>query len=272
MSQRNSRFRPGDIAESLGTVLLQGAALVAPVPRSEDVGLDVVATLLKKVDSYNVAAENSFYVQLKSKSVRSFEFTGPAVNWVLSLELPLFVGSVDTANSRIDLFVCHRLTQAIIEGHEYQTIVVDLDSQNELDGPKDGRKLCVGPAVHSWTVSEMADASFVEKTYSILKPHLEAARRNLELGRCKRFEQLAWKTGEVPELANIKMMGGPDSLQTAMNLMMPYLSACLLELNGTGHLGLFDKLRGVAADMCDLGATPDPILEEIGKLRDRKRQ
>ena len=264
--------RKGNLAETLGTLLLQGVASVAPIPRTEDVGIDAVATLLRQ-DKLTLFAENSFNIQFKAASVKQLVFEDNHVKWLLSLELPFFVGSVDLSAARIDLFACHRLTQAIIEGHDYKSIVLDLEGSSEQkEEPKNGRRLCIGPPVLSWSVNDMSDKDFIRSSYAVLKPHLTTYQRNLELGRCGRFEQLAWETSRVPELVNVQMMAGPDTLQTAMSLALPYISACLLDLNGTGELELFDKLREVAAGMCDLGATPDPIIEEIGKLRDKKKQ
>ena len=37
-ARRGKNFRSGDLAEQLGLYLLQSMALVAPVPRTEDVG------------------------------------------------------------------------------------------------------------------------------------------------------------------------------------------------------------------------------------------
>jgi hypothetical protein len=47
---RGKNLRSGDVTEQLGTLLLQSLASVAPVPRTEDVGVDVVATLLEDFD------------------------------------------------------------------------------------------------------------------------------------------------------------------------------------------------------------------------------
>ena len=57
-----ANFRKGNVAETLGTVLLQGLASVAPIPRTEDVGVDVVATVLRQ-DQLTLFAENSFNAQ-----------------------------------------------------------------------------------------------------------------------------------------------------------------------------------------------------------------
>jgi hypothetical protein len=67
-------FRSGNLAEQLGLLLLKGIAAVADVPRTEDVGLDAVATLLRRAPDGNCYAEDGFVVQLKSYSATSIEY------------------------------------------------------------------------------------------------------------------------------------------------------------------------------------------------------
>ena len=58
-ARRGKNFRSGDLAEQLGLYLLQSVALVAPVPRTEDIGIDVVCTLISEYDQYSYLAEDS---------------------------------------------------------------------------------------------------------------------------------------------------------------------------------------------------------------------
>lgn len=264
MAVRATNYRRGDIAEAIGVCLLQGTSLVAPVPRTEDVGLDVVATLLRPDGPYRVLAENSFYVQLKAASVREIAFTGKEkVDWLLALELPLFVGSVDVAKAKIDLFACHRITQASIERLKYDEVILSLDNKSEFVTPGTTRKIGVGPAVYSWTVSDLAKTDFPSSIYTVLKPHLVTAKRNIELRRSRRFEQLRWSTGSVPEQDSFVQMGGgtgDDPLPSLLDLAMPYLSACVLEAHGSGRKLLAQKLADVMKSMFEAGASDDPVL------------
>ena len=75
-------FRSGNLAENLGLLLLKGAAAVAEVPRSEDVGVDAVGTLLRRDSDGNHYAEDTFVVQLKSESARTLEYRDHAVEWL----------------------------------------------------------------------------------------------------------------------------------------------------------------------------------------------
>jgi hypothetical protein len=259
---RPANVRVGDIAEALGLLLLQGAAAVAPVPRTADVGLDAIATLLHKFDARRLLADNSFYVQFKTSTVREIEFEGEQVNWLFQLELPLFVGSIVVAESKIELFACHSVTQAVIENRAPDKVVLHLDQQDETKAPSNCRWLNLGPAVHSWTLSDVGSADFLESTHAILKPHLDTARRNIELGRCGRFETLRWQTGQSPAMSGIRRLaGGPDDSRflRTLNLTMPYLVACLMEFNGRGDHAMFEKLNEVVGMIVQRGATQDPV-------------
>lgn len=263
---RGLNLRSGDIAESLGLLLLQGIALVAPVPRTEDVGIDVVATLIRR-DGQTGIAESSLSVSLKSTSVRSVSFSGATqVQWIKCLDLPFFVGSVDRRTGRIALYCGHGLTQVQIETVPCNSIELFLDE----DGPKgkqepaDGRHLFIGPPVLTWGINDLVDDAFLTHAYLVLNAHLAIARRNLELCRTGRFEIPGWNTGEVPVVAKVRMIsGGTDQqrLTKMMNLAMPYLSGCFAEADGSGESALVDKILEVAKEMARLGSTVDPILQ-----------
>jgi len=83
MSGRRSRnLREGDLEEGIGLDLLRGFSAVAPVPRTEDTGVDAVCTLLKPAGQFLIA-EDSFLVQIKAASVRVVEFRGDTYGWLL---------------------------------------------------------------------------------------------------------------------------------------------------------------------------------------------
>lgn len=86
---RGTNLRSGDLAEATALLLLQQVALVAPVPRTEDVGIDAVVTLHRAVDAKRLVAEDSLFVQIKSDSVTRIDYTGDEVRWLYALDLPM---------------------------------------------------------------------------------------------------------------------------------------------------------------------------------------
>ena len=69
-------LRKAAYQEDLGVVSLSAFCAVAPVPRPQDVGVDVVCTLLRPDGSRRLVAEESFYVQLKADSKNSVGYKG----------------------------------------------------------------------------------------------------------------------------------------------------------------------------------------------------
>jgi len=86
----DSNLRQGNFQEELGVLLLRTFCAVAPVPRTEDVGVDVVATLLERIDNRVLFAKENFLIQLKASSVSHILYEGDSLKWLLSLKIPLF--------------------------------------------------------------------------------------------------------------------------------------------------------------------------------------
>src|SRR5260370_19065252 len=97
--------RSGHIHEELGNLLLRRVALVAPVPSTEDVGIDTVATLLRSESSERLIPEDTFAVQFKASSVDTVEYPDlTAATWLMNLQLPFFIGRVRMKEAAVDLF------------------------------------------------------------------------------------------------------------------------------------------------------------------------
>lgn len=225
---RPKNIRSGDLAEQLGLLLLQSVALVAPIPRTEDIGIDAVATLIRDYDSYNYIAEDSFFVQIKSSSVADIKFDKKQTKWLNSLELPFFVGHVDRKKSEISLFCAHRLSNALITNIDRDEILIHLDDNNidnELVG-KDDINIHIGPPILKWSIDTIhKDTDFFGKAYGILKDHIKIYKKNLEHRRVGIISLVVWKTNEKPNeygQAGTSPRSGNEDLDEAYNHMMPY--------------------------------------------------
>src|SRR5437868_2915108 len=116
-------FRSGNLAEHVGLLLLKGIAAVADVPRTEDVGLDAVATLLRRASDGNCYAEDGFVVQFKSYSETSIDYHDHELSWLIGQLQPMFIGRVSLQDSRISLYPTLHINQAVLALHtEHITI------------------------------------------------------------------------------------------------------------------------------------------------------
>ena len=90
----DDNLRRGNNTENLGLHLLRAVGAVAPVPRDQDVGTDAIITLLNHDQGCRLVSGSSFFVQLKSSSVRKVAFSSSDLEWLHRLELPYFIRSV----------------------------------------------------------------------------------------------------------------------------------------------------------------------------------
>src|SRR5947209_5095225 len=178
---RDRNLRSGDLHEELGIFLLKAVALVAPVPRQEDVGNDAFATLIRPEGSRRLIPDLSFLVQLKSVSFTSVSYTTPdEMTWISALESPLFIGRVDLKQSKIELFTTLRLHQILLEsGHE--GIELLLDPGDETSTTPNVRRANVGPPVHAWSMADVTKPDFLVRSHAVLRPHVDTLRRNRSL-------------------------------------------------------------------------------------------
>ena len=201
MSKRIRNFRAGDRAEDLGIFLLKTFCAVAPIPRQEDFGLaDAVATLLRP-DGRFWYAEDSFLVQLKSRTEKNVELEGPVFQRWLNQDLSVFVGRVNLLENTIELFT---LGTALFDRrvHDANGLVVWLtDGKEEL---RDGvLHLKLEKPILKWSVGATEDADFTERSYAILKHWLRLERWNRRYFRAGVAREILWGTNKLPEVGQI---------------------------------------------------------------------
>ncbi len=224
---RGKNFRSGDLAEQLGLLLLQSLALVAPVPRTEDIGIDAVVTLLEDFDKYRFKASNSFYVQLKSTSVTSIAYMNDEVDWLFALELPFFVAEVDRTLNRIKLYCCHALHEAFVVNPRRARLCLEFENGIcEGDFVSAGETIHIGPPICSWSMDDIETKEDLRAQFNaICKAHIQAAKTSMELRRVGRVETVVWRENELPEVRGWKSMfpDEPDRLERTGDLAVPYL-------------------------------------------------
>jgi hypothetical protein len=258
--RRYKDFRGGDLSEELGHLLLKGIAAVATVPRSEDIGIDAVATLLKLTDDDYLIAEDSFYVQFKSISLRRIKFEEHEVRWLEKLKLPYFIGSIRKRQSTIDLYAAHRLSQVLLE-NLYTEITALLDNETEVH-ETDKRSIYIGPPLLSWTTQDLSTSDFALLAYKVIKPYLTIEQRNIDYRSIRYFEVITWETGKPPTAQPNPVMYHSTSsgdIQSVFREMSPHLLAIVLNSSmKQDRRGLEIVLR-LAEYMRESGADPDPF-------------
>lgn len=229
---RGKNLRSGDLAEQLGTLLLQNVALVSPIPRTEDVGIDVVATLIRSFDGYKYIAEDSFFVQIKSSSVTEITFKDGQVKWLTELQLPFFIATVDRKTSTISLYSSHYLSDALVMNPNRKEITLDLTNASDYDccDENESIKVPIGPCVISWSLETIeSNNNFINEFYQLLKSHILIAKKSIETRRVGVVELMSWETGKEPLVHGTKIKSAEGSKKSD-DVIAPYFSALIQKL------------------------------------------
>lgn len=258
VGQRDRNLRQGDLAEQLGTLLLQGLAAVAPVPRTEDTGVDVVATLLRPDGKRHLLAEDSFYVQLKSASRKEVEYCDSEINWLRSLELPFLIGSVDLKASTLQLFATHELNRLIAEWAalgDFERLKLVLLPGGPTGFDDDGeRRLHIGPPILAFGLSDLSDETFVDGAYSTLKGHLSFMRTNRVSAQAGFYRKIEWQTNGHPiQTLPSQSVGMPAALPQLLSDNWPVIHSWYFHLCARGHAVEAEQLSQLFSRMGQLG-------------------
>jgi hypothetical protein len=223
-------FRSGNLTEHLGLLLLKGVAAVADVPRTEDIGLDAVATLLRRDADGNCYAEDGFVVQLKSDSDLSIAYRAHQLSWFLAQPQPMFIGVVSRKNAGISLYTTLYANQAVLALHA-EEITMRFGKSDDpypwAGGPGSSATVWLGPPLLSWTLTEIADETWSAAAYDILKQFLGIARREYQLILFGQCSELVWSTNDKDSIRSAPfrlMKGHPNDFHRVADQCMAGIS------------------------------------------------
>jgi hypothetical protein len=278
--RRRSSFRFGDLAEHLGLLLLKGIAAVAEVSRQEDVGLDAVASLLRRDDDGNCYAEDTFVVQLKSESVEKIEYEEHELTWFLGQTQPMFVGHVSLQESRISLYSTIHVNQAVLAMHA-KKVTIRLGPSNIPGfypgsmypwngGDDEGVTVWLGHPVLQWTLADIVEKTWLQTTYELLKRFLALVRCELDLLSLGQWTQLEWTTNSSASIKSSMLAAKfhPDDLQSVVDQCSAGLRALFLVATATrdsSGVPMMVALINLVRALRGAGATVDAgFFESVG--------
>jgi hypothetical protein len=183
-----ANFRRANIAEGLAIQMIRPFAAVAPVPREEDFGVDLVGTLLYRKGK-RLIARDSFFAQVKTHTVAHFEFAGDGVDWLRQMRLPYFPVVANLEAASVSLYTVNHHRLAFAHHSRVGKIVFCVDGDGLDDFP-------LGDPLMTWTLHDASHPDFPTWACSILKPAIEVENFNQHYGRAQNFLKLVWSCCE----------------------------------------------------------------------------
>lgn len=257
-----SNFRAANIAEGLAFQMLRPFAALAPVPREEDYGIDAIGTLIRHAGRVYVA-EDSFCVQVKTRTSADFPLSGDGIRWLRELDLPYFPVVVDLHRATLSLFTVNHHRVAFARDVLISNINFTLDGDGLDDFP-------LGDPLLTWSLEEAAHPEFPRWAYSVLKPAVRVEAWNQHFAPARSIRFLNYKTqlftarnddgtADLPpapgDLLHIPPGDGEFIRKTVAEIIEPFASW----VSNTGkhdHLG--EELLGIRDALRRLDLDPDP--------------
>lgn len=282
--RRRTNYRAGDLAEDLGILLLKGIAAVAEVDREEDVGVDAVATLLRRDADGNSYAEESFCVQVKAASTSEVSFTGHELEWFASQQLPMFFGLVSLNDQSLSLYSTIYALQAIrflrnptlLLRFGQSTLPAFLAGHRRSPWTSENPETTVvwlDNPVAKWSVADLQDREKLGLFYRTVKEFVQLATSDLRHSELKQSLLTAWETN-VPVgnncLPQVAVWGLDDAEATIdrCKLAMRFLLSFGLNAGSKGNFAIVDGLnligRGLRAEGIEL--RPDELPLDFAEL------
>jgi len=266
--RRLGSYRKGDWNEELGILLLKSLAAIASVPRQEDFGLDAVGTLLRPDQDNCVYAEDSFYVQLKSESAKQISYKDHELDWLMNLQLPLFIGQVNRQDSLLSLFPAHVLNEFFVfrDFRNFKELIVKIDDGGNAKRLAKGERyeISLGKPLLTININQASDSSFTEHAYQILKDYLRLEHRNINSRRLKFYRHIKWvpnkKVFSEGQIVALRREYLKDDLFDACESIVPGIEVIKLYAESEDK-DLADKLSSLVEHLREFITTPESVGE-----------
>lgn len=276
-----ANFRSANIAESLAIQMMRPFAAVAPVPREEDFGIDLIATLIRRTGRVFVA-ERSFAVQVKTHTAADFLFVGDGLTWLRELDVPYFPVVADFRSAKASLYSINKHRRAFLPNSAVSTINFTVDGDGLDDFP-------LGDPLMTWTLEEAATSGFAEWSYSVLKPAIEVEAWNQHYAPAQCVRELEFETqmfadrttagtAKSPPRAGALLHmppGNRDFIRSTLTSILEPFAGWISNTGAHDHLG--DELLTIRDSFRRLGVDPDPgnswnrIVAEMAEYSSRSK-
>ncbi|WP_417237475.1 hypothetical protein [Bizionia paragorgiae] len=226
-----TNIRKADIAEDLGKLLLRNFCAIAPISKSDDFGIDTIATLLE-IDSTNPLRElanKTFGIQFKAKSVRKIEFKKDyEYNWLLNLDYPYFIGSVDITNSKMEIYSLHLVNSMPSINEMCKGLVLSLDDISEQNNTV--LELGLGKPILTLSTTDIQNPEVLTEKRKILKKWILGEYENIKVRNIGLTKTFIWETNKMPEFYGVsKIMNDKENLNI-YGQSFDFIDATLTEL------------------------------------------
>jgi len=176
-------FRLGDNAELLAEFIISRLAFTTKVPRTEDVGHDLLCSLAEKSGKLFKAGP-FFTVQVKKVKEQIIYEKPHEIEWIMTQENPFIICISNLDSLSIELFSTWNMLNGFLYASAEKIILIpgnDPDSCKppEIEDDKSEQRISLGKPILKITANEIVNDEKVSEYAAILKHWIEIDRENI---------------------------------------------------------------------------------------------
>jgi hypothetical protein len=196
---RLASFRYGDHSELVAQSILSTMAFTTLVPRTEDIGHDLVCVLAELKNGMFHAGQ-SFTVQVKSDASPLVYAKPHDVEWIKNQDVPLFVGVVTRAELKLDLYSTWRIVDAVL-GHGVASeirLIPGAVGPIRFDAQTGTKDVPLGPPILSTTLTDVVGRDGARDFVPLLRQWVALDQQNITNARAGIY----WTLGPASHTTN----------------------------------------------------------------------
>ena len=218
-------FRSGADAERLAEYLLGRIAFVTAVPRKEDVGHDLFASLIEETQKF-LKPRGFFAMQVKANKKKIVYEEKHEVEWIVSQHNPFFIGVADIKSHRLEVYSTWIRLKAFLFKTPPKVVLHPREPAagvEVVDYARDESKVDIylGKPVISISAGDLADTERVQSRREILQRWVELDNENIVRVASKMY----WVLGPTEYETN-QPIPERDSLQPFFFWNVENLNSC----------------------------------------------
>jgi hypothetical protein len=226
-----TNIRKADLAEDLGNLLLRNFCAIAPISKADDFGIDTIATLLEIDSSSHLRelADKTFGIQFKAKSVRKIKFLKDyEYNWLLNLNYPYLVGSVDITKSKMEIYSIHLVNSMPSINENCDGLIICLDDKSKSENGI--LELSLGDPILTLSTLDIQNKELFEKKRKILKKWILGEYENIQVRNIGLTKTFKWETNEMPQFDAVNKIFTNSENTNIYGQSFDFIDATLAEL------------------------------------------
>jgi hypothetical protein len=174
-------------------------------------------------------ADKTFGIQFKAKSVRKIKFLKDyEYNWLLNLNYPYLVGSVDITKSKMEIYSIHLVNSMPSINENCDGLIICLDDKSKSENGI--LELSLGDPILTLSTLDIQNKELFEKKRKILKKWILGEYENIQVRNIGLTKTFKWETNEMPQFDAVNKIFTNSENTNIYGQSFDFIDATLAEL------------------------------------------